>query len=177
MLAETLFHYRDKQDFLLHEFVVMPDHLHLMMTPGVTASLERCVQLVKGGSSFRIHKARGLKSEIWQVGFHDWTIRDLGDWRAKVEYIRMNPVQAGLVEKAEEWGYSSVGVRVVLDPMPVKYQSLASGAKAQVAGAVTQGLKPLPPKESESGACKESEKPVELQKAELNTLRGKAAKA
>jgi putative transposase len=169
ILMETVLHYRDNQDYLLHEFVVMPDHLHLLMTPSTTTSLEKCVQLIKGGSSFRIHKACGLKSEIWQVGFHDWTIRDLEDWRAKVEYIRMNPVRAGLVEKAEDWKYSSVGERFALDPMPVKYQALASGAKAQVSPSLTQGLKPLPPKESEKSRQPEN--------AALGNLSGKAAEA
>ena len=32
--------------------------------------------------------------EIWQIGFHDWTIRDGEDYRAKVRYIQMNPVEA-----------------------------------------------------------------------------------
>jgi len=148
---ETLLHYRDNQDYLLHEFVVMPDHLHLLMTPSETTSLEKCVQLIKGGSSFRIHKARGLKMEIWQIGFHDWTIRDVDDWRVKIGYIRMNPVRAGLVERAEEWMYSSAGARFVVDPMPARYGALASGAKAQVSETITQGLKPLPPREAENG--------------------------
>ena len=61
------------------------------------------MQLIKGGSSHEIRTEVGNRMEIWQVGFHDWTIRDSEDYRAKVRYIHMNPVQARLVERPEEW--------------------------------------------------------------------------
>lgn len=52
LLLEVMFDYRDQSKYLLHEFVVMPDHLHLLITPrGIT--LERAMQLIKGGYSFR----------------------------------------------------------------------------------------------------------------------------
>ena len=88
--------------------------------------------------------------EIWQVGFYDWTIRDYNDWQTKVEYIHKNPVRAKLVEKPNDWPYSSVTGQFGLDPIPTKFLNLSSGAKAQVAEAITQGLKPLPPKEGAS---------------------------
>lgn len=153
ILVEAIFHYRDAGAYLLHEFVIMPDHLHLLLTPGRETSLEKAVQLIKGGSSHRIHKVRGQKIEIWQVGFHDWTMRDAVDWQTKVTYIRMNPVKARLVERAEEWVYSSASGRFRLDAVPAKYvrAERASGAKAPHVGAGTaQGLKPLPPKEEEA---------------------------
>jgi len=142
-----LFQYRDSGAYLLHEFVIMPAHVHLMLTPNSEASLEKAVQLIKGGSSYRIHKERGDRMEIWQVGFHDWTIRDGEDWKAKANYIHMNPVKARLCERAEDWPYASLNGRFCLDSVPEKYTNLASGAKAQDLGAVTQGLKPLPPNE------------------------------
>jgi len=153
ILLTTLFHYRDSGAYLLHEFVIMPDHLHVMLTPNSETSLEKAVQLIKGGSSHQIHKVRGGKMEIWQVGFHDWTIRDLEDWKAKSNYLRMNPLTARLCERAEDWPYSSANGKFCMDRMPEKYQNLASGAKAQVRSDLTQGLKPLPPKESEKTAA------------------------
>jgi putative transposase len=145
ILIETLFHYRDRKDYALHEFVVTPDHLHLLLTPSTTSSLEKAIQLIKGGSSHRIHKVRNPNMEIWQVGFYDWTIRDRNDWQAKVEYIHDNPVRAKLVQKPEDWPYSSANEKFSLDPIPDKYQ-LSSGAKAQTTSPLAQGLKPLPPK-------------------------------
>ena len=148
IMLNTLFHYRDSGAYLLHSFVIMPDHLHLLLTPGPETSLEKAMQLIKGRSSHRIHKERGGKMEIWQVGFHDWTIRDLDDWKAKAKYIQMNPVKARLCERVEDWVYSSANQKFCLDGMPEKYRNLASGAKAQFVGTVAQGLKPLPPKET-----------------------------
>jgi len=148
ILIETLFNYRDREAYALHEFVVMPHHLHLLLTPSSTTSVEKSMQFIKGRSSHQIHKARNQKMEIWQVGFHDWTIRDWNDWQTKVEYINSNPVRAKLVQRAEDWPYSSASGKFSLDPIPEKFLQLSSGAKAQTASELTQGLKPLPPKET-----------------------------
>jgi putative transposase len=148
ILIETLFHYRGRKAYALHEFVVMPDHLHLLLTPTSTTSLEKAIQLIKGGSSHQIRKARNQKMEIWQIGFHDWTIRDFADWQTKAEYIHTNPVRAKLVQKPEDWPFSSASGKFSVDPIPEKFFQLPSGAKAQTSGALAQGLKPLPPKEN-----------------------------
>jgi len=154
LMVETLLGYRDSRAYLLHEFVIMPDHLHLLLTPGRETGLEKAIQLIKGGSSHRIHKQRGGKMEIWQVGFYDWTIRDVEDWRAKVNYIHMNPVRGRLVERAADWAYSSASGRFAVDAIPERYQNLTSGAKAPASPAtVTRGLKPPPPEEPENGAA------------------------
>ena len=101
----------------------MPNHFHLLVTPAETTSLEKAVQLVKGGSSHEIHLETGNKMEIWQVGFHDWTIRDDEDYRAKVRYIHMNPVQARLVDRPEVWSFGSANGKFTMDPMPEKFKS------------------------------------------------------
>ncbi len=49
LFIDVLYHYREQQKYLLHEFVVMPNHFHLLITP--EATLERALQLVKGGGS------------------------------------------------------------------------------------------------------------------------------
>ncbi|MEJ2006828.1 MAG: transposase [Acidobacteriota bacterium] len=120
---------RDRGEYLLHEFVIMPDHLHLLLTPGGSTSLERAIMLIKGGSSHEIHRVRGHKMEVWQAGFHDWTIRDAADYQARREYIWMNPVKAGLVEKPEDWQFGSASGKFKLDPMPSRL-GVASGAEA-----------------------------------------------
>ncbi len=147
ILVQTLFHYRDRKDYLLHEFVVMPNHFHVLVTPSATTSLEKAVQLIKGGSSHAIHKQRQQRMEIWQEGFHDWTIRDAVDWVAKAAYIRANPVRAKLVAQAEEWPYCSANGRYELDAVPERFRQFASGAKAPINDTETPGLKPRPPKE------------------------------
>ena len=147
ILVQTLLYYREQNVYSLHEFVVMPDHLHLILTPGETTSLEKAIAMIKGGSSHRVHKERGHKMEIWQQGFYDWTIRDESDWRVKAEYIRLNPVHSRLVERPRDWPHSSARDEFVVDPMPSKYIQIASGAKAPLSLTPAPGLKPRPPKE------------------------------
>jgi len=93
LLLETLAHYRDQGKYLLHEFVIMPDHIHLLMTPSAEISLERAMQFIKGGFSFRL-KSRG---PVWQASFTNHRVRDLEDYEEHREYIRLNPVRARLV--------------------------------------------------------------------------------
>jgi len=159
LLIEVMSRYREKSAYLLHEFVVMPDHFHLLITPGSQTSLEKAIQLIKGSSSYEIHKQRGQKMEIWQQGFYDWTIRDAHDWQTKAEYIALNPVRAGLVHAPADWPFSSASGKFVLDPMPSKF--LASGAKAPFTPLAAQGLKPLPPKEFQQGVAKQGAQGLE----------------
>jgi len=114
LLIETLAHYRDQQKYRLHEFVIMPDHIHLLFTPAEEISLERAMQFIKGGFSFRV-KERG---PIWQASFSNHLVRDFEDYENHREYIRMNPVRARLAERPEEYPYSSAAGAMRLDPVP-----------------------------------------------------------
>jgi putative transposase len=142
LLLKTLFHYRDHGAYQLHEFVVMPNHIHLLLTPSDNTTLEKAIQLIKGGSSRQIRLSRGQELQIWQEGFHDWTVRDAEDWQAKVSYIRLNAVRAKLAVQPEQWPNSSASGRFVLDEMPARYRLISSGAKAPIIGSVTPGLQP-----------------------------------
>lgn len=64
LFIDVLLHYRQQDKYLLHEFFVMPNHFHLLLTPLET--LERAMQLIKGGFSFRAKKELGFSGEIWQ---------------------------------------------------------------------------------------------------------------
>jgi putative transposase len=86
LLLETLQNYQSQFD--LHDFVIMPDHVHLLMSPHVP--LEKAVQLIKGGYSFRAKRAFEWKFDVWQVGFSDHRIRDEHDWLEHLGYIEKN---------------------------------------------------------------------------------------
>jgi len=58
LFADVLCHYRNQHKYMLHEFVAMPDHFHLLITPQVT--LERALQLIKGGFSYRAARTRNF---------------------------------------------------------------------------------------------------------------------
>ena len=114
LLIDTLAHYRDAGKFLLHEFVIMPDHIHALLTPAEKISLERAMQFIKGGFSFRM-KARG---SIWQPSFTNHRIRDWDDYEHHRDYIQMNPVRARLAPRPDAYPYSSTANVLRMDPVP-----------------------------------------------------------
>jgi putative transposase len=122
LFFHTLLSCRSKA-YTLHEFVLMPDHFHLLITPSIP--LERAVQLIKGGFSFRAKREFGSNMEIWQGGFSDHRIRDAEDYDKHVHYIHLNPVKRQLCDAPRTYPYSSAYPGWKLDPIP-------------------QGLKPLP---------------------------------
>jgi putative transposase len=130
--------YRNRGAYLLHEFVVMPNHLHLLLTPGGETSLEKAIQFIKGGSSYQIHQRRENKIQIWSSGFHEATIRDEVDYEARRHYIRMNPVEAGLAARPEDWAYGSASGTIALDLVPGR---VSSGAKAPFRASSNVGAK------------------------------------
>ncbi len=106
LFLKTLYGYRRKQRFQLHAFVLMPEHVHLLLTPASDLTVERAIQLVKGGYS----RAFGLefrRGEVWQRGFTDHRIRDAEDFARHRDYIHQNPVKRRLVECAAEYRYCS----------------------------------------------------------------------
>ena len=97
--------------FKVREFVVMPNHFHILITLDGNISIERAMQLIKGGYSFRRTKELGLPGEIWQPGFSDVRVLDRKSYLAHKKYIDENPVKAGLAKSAEEYPYCSAYFR------------------------------------------------------------------
>ena len=62
--------------FQLHDFVIMPDHLHLLMTLPGDMTIEKAMQLIKGGFSYRLKREFGYQGEVWQRGFSEVRISD-----------------------------------------------------------------------------------------------------
>jgi len=111
-----LFEYRDKGYYLVHRFVVMPDHRHVILTPGTTTTLEKAMGLIKGGSSFDIGKTVAMKFPVWHEGFAEHLIRDQNDYDTHVRYIDLNPVKAGLTREPGEYPHRSLNEKYRLDP-------------------------------------------------------------
>jgi putative transposase len=128
ILLEQLLECRGKGYYKLHAFAVMPEHLHILITPGETTSLERAVMMIKGGSSHRIKHELLYHSPIWMGGFHDRWIRDLAEYRLRKQYIEQNPVKAQLARRPLEDVLGSASGQYTVDPSP--YDEGASAAKA-----------------------------------------------
>jgi len=108
----------------------MPDHFHALLTPSEETTLEKAVQMIKGGSAHRINRELNCKWPVWQSGFHDRWIRDEQEYDAKVDYIRSNPVAAKLANKPDEYVLSSACGKYQLN-LP-KFEDRTSGAEAPI---------------------------------------------
>ncbi|MDE3136599.1 MAG: transposase [Acidobacteriota bacterium] len=127
VFVDNLMRHRDDKKCSLHAFVVMPDHFHALLTPTTDLTLERVVQLVKGGSSHALGETLQLRFPVWQRGFTDHRIRDVADFDGHVNYIHMNPMKEGLVSEAEQYPWSSASGRWPMDEFPQRLKPLRSG--------------------------------------------------
>ncbi|HEY4356522.1 MAG TPA: transposase [Acidobacteriaceae bacterium] len=114
LMLATLQDYRAQGKFSLHAFVVMSDHVHVLVTPTENVSLERVVQLIKGGFSFRFKS----RMDIWERGHFPERLKDWDGYNACVRYIENNPVRAGIVSEAEQYPFSSASRKDLSDPAP-----------------------------------------------------------
>ena len=80
LLLGTIFQYRDQGRYLLHGFAIMPEHIHVLLTPSIQQTIERCAQCIKGGFSHRV--------------------RDRIDFENQLAYIAANPERRKLVNYA-----------------------------------------------------------------------------
>ena len=99
----------------------MRDHVHLILTPAPLTSLEKAMQFVKGGFSFRAKKELNFNREVWEKGFNEHRIKDADDYAKHIEYIWMNPVRAGYVDRPEDYLYSSARCKNEVDPAPTQF--------------------------------------------------------
>jgi putative transposase len=141
-LMTTILHHYEGTGYKLHAFVIMPDHLHLLITP--TESVEKSVQLIKGGFSFRAKRELDWNGEIWQSGFTDHRIRDEEDWLQHLAYIRDNPVNARLVNDGAQ--YEFLGITNFAFPQGLKPASSSGGddvrAEARTLQSVSKSVVP-----------------------------------
>jgi putative transposase len=81
--------------FRLHDFVIMPDHVHLLITVSGDSTIERVIQFIKGGFSYRLKGEFGYLGEVWQLGFSELRVEDRESYVHHREYIAQTPVRAG----------------------------------------------------------------------------------
>jgi REP element-mobilizing transposase RayT len=101
----------DGSRYRLIAWVVMPNHVHVMMEQTAGHRLGDIVHSWKRFSARRINKFRKVKGAIWASDYFDRFVRDSDHYERAIAYIENNPVKAGLVGSPERWPYSSSGLR------------------------------------------------------------------
>lgn len=107
LMINVLRSYVTAGKLVVHDFVVMPDHIHVLLTLDQTMSVEKAAQLIKGGFSYRAKKELGYAGEVWQRGFSEVRILDRQSFLRHRDYIDQNPVTAGYVDSPEKFPYGS----------------------------------------------------------------------
>ena len=92
---------------ILHAAVIMPDHVHLILTPLAdeegSFSIPQIMHATKSESAHRINKALGRKGRVWQDESFDHMLRGDESLTRKMSYVLENPVRAGLVKTSAEY--------------------------------------------------------------------------
>jgi putative transposase len=95
---------RKSYDLRIYGYVVMPEHVHLLLSEPERASLAVALKSLKQGVSRRLI---GDEPHLWQKRYYDFNVRDHEQFMEKLRYIHRNPVKRGLCERPEDWEWSS----------------------------------------------------------------------
>jgi putative transposase len=109
-LVAALERARLRYQFRVYGFVLMPEHVHLLISEPELATVATAIQSLKLSSSLRtaVYRERsGRCSPLWQKRYYDRNIRDYDEFVEKLRYLHRNPVSRDLVVKAEDWKWSS----------------------------------------------------------------------
>ncbi|HZQ70872.1 MAG TPA: transposase [Terriglobales bacterium] len=128
ILEET----RRKYRFVVHGYVVMPEHFHLLVTEPEVGDPSVVMKVIKERFSRRLNRRRRRSSlaqrslfeapsePFWQKRFYDFNVWSERKHREKLRYMHRNPVKRGLVERPEEWKWSSFRAYCFGEPGIVK---------------------------------------------------------
>ncbi len=100
----------DGTRYELDEWCVMPNHVHVLLEP-TAASLGTIVGGWKSFTARQVNRLLDRRGRVWMADYFDRYIRDADHHTAVANYIRENPVKAGIVRKAPDWPWSSAAFR------------------------------------------------------------------
>ena len=107
-LARVVQERRRRHHFLWTAWVFLPDHWHAIIHPRFPLTISRVLEAIKVGATLRINRWRGEHGVLLQGRFFDRALRTVWEYHEKVKYIHFNPVKAELVQRPEDWKWSSV---------------------------------------------------------------------
>ncbi len=100
LFIDVLRSYAAAKKFPVYDFVVMPDHV-LVITVADGMTIEKAMQFVKGGFSYRLKTELGYSGEVWPRGFSEVRVDTCQSFLQHRDYIAQNPVKAGLADSPE----------------------------------------------------------------------------
>ena len=106
MICETIRKF-DSVKYLLHAYVIMPNHGHILFTQKESYTLAEIMHSIKSFTANRANKILQRRGRFWSPEYFDRMIRDRVHFARVKEYIEMNPVKAGLCKEVAEWRWSS----------------------------------------------------------------------
>ena len=110
LFLETLERTRQQFSLCVYGYVVMPEHIHLLLSEPGSGTLADTIHFLKLSSAKQSHsisEEHTNSGHFWQKRYYDRNIRSYSDFREKLRYIHRNPVKRGLCEKPEDWPWSS----------------------------------------------------------------------
>lgn len=119
LLRKSFAQSKKRFEYTIDAIVVLPDHIHMVITPKKAIEYPKIVGAIKAYFSRNYHAEEDEVLEqsssrhkkrykaIWQKKYYEHTIRDEKDWYETMEYMQYNPVKHGLVERVEDWEFSS----------------------------------------------------------------------
>jgi len=111
ILKNVIYNFRSHKRYLVLSFVIMPDHLHLLLVPAKNYDISKIMHTIKRGSARLINQELKSSGKVWEPRFFDRVARSKQELINDITYIHFNPVEKGLVEKPEEFLFSSANPR------------------------------------------------------------------
>ena len=109
LLLVTLRNVKERHPFAMLGYVILPDHLHLLIKPAPPETHSTVMQSFKPNFTHAYKEITAIPDglKFWQKRFFDHVIRDEEDFERHLHYIHYNPVKHGLVARPEDWPHSS----------------------------------------------------------------------
>lgn len=118
LLTEALMVWRQERALLLHDYVIMPDHVHLLVTVPDNTDVTAAVHSLQERLVEDLNRQYGYDGKVWEPQFRVLEVRDAEECETCVRQIHSNPVRVGFCDQPGEYRMSSRSSRWMLDPLP-----------------------------------------------------------
>jgi putative transposase len=108
----------------VHAYVLMPDHIHLVVTPRESSNISHVMHSLKLHTAREIGALLGSKGGIWQTRFYERALRTPNDVEEAIRYVHDNPIKAGLADKPQDYNWSSYQACILGEPTPIDVDPL-----------------------------------------------------